>query len=49
MVCPKCEMTPAPECKEVCTNPATCPCQHRETEVLEDGTIAPKGVRKDVR
>lgn len=34
---------------EKCTNPATCPCQHREAEILEDGTVAPVGVRRDVR
>jgi hypothetical protein len=26
-----------------------CLCQHTETERLEDGTIAPRGVRRDVR
>jgi hypothetical protein len=32
-----------------CDNPKTCTCQHKETEVLNDGTIAPRGVRRDVR
>jgi hypothetical protein len=26
-----------------------CVCQHIRTEVLDDGTIAPVGVRRDVR
>lgn len=31
------------QCKDI-----NCPCQHREAELLPDGTLAPKGVKRDV-
>lgn len=48
MICDKCKTVPAPKCAEECESPNNCPCQHREAEMLGDGTHAPKGVRKDI-
>lgn len=28
-----------------CTNKETCPCQHRRTEMMADGTVAPQSER----
>lgn len=52
MICRPCQRFPAPECAEFCESAGkvqrSCTCQHREAELLKDGTLAPKGVRKDV-
>lgn len=34
---------------EDCKGGSHCDCQHRACEILEDGTVAPVGVRRDVR
>lgn len=45
MICDPCREQKHDECK----SPVDCPCQHRECDHLPDGTVTPKGVRRDVR
>jgi hypothetical protein len=42
--CKECREQRHDECKTV-----NCICQHKRTEKLSDGTVAPEGVRRDVR
>lgn len=32
-----------------CTNPDTCPCQHRKTVHMADGTVSPQSERNALR
>lgn len=41
MVCDPCKTQKHRECD----NPDTCPCQHRLTEMMADGTVAPQSER----
>jgi len=45
VICPPCN-----EQKHVeCTNPETCPCQHRKTVHMADGTVSPQSERNALR
>lgn len=45
MICPPCNEQKHTEC----TNPDTCPCQHRETIHMPDGTVSPQSERNALR
>lgn len=45
MICPPCHNANHMEC----TNPDTCPCQHRRTIMMDDNTVSPQSERNALR